>query len=171
MEEFDYMPHAISEFNKLNNSEIRVGILDKSGNFLQMIAIVNNNGCFIHAKNYPKLRIPVKLSNGKTGYVFKESVTIPARRFMEKTITDHENEWIEYLQNGILSISSNDNMSAKTIMDNLGRQIISEMQDEMNNWTSPSNAPLTIQNKGKDNPLIDTGKLRDSIDYEIVDKI
>ncbi len=170
MAEFDYMQHAMAEYDKLNHSELRVGVLDKSGSFLQMIAIVNNNGCHIHAKNYPKLRIPVRLPNGRTGYVFKESVVIPARRFMEKTIMDNEQRWINYMETGAMRIASEPNVTANDIMNNLGRSIVQQMKQEMTDWKSPSNAPLTIQNKGRDDPLIDKGKLRASISYQIIEK-
>lgn len=37
----------------------------------------------------------------------------------------------------------------------------------MNEWSSPPNAPRTVAEKGFNNPLIDTGELRDSIQVKV----
>lgn len=37
------------------------------------------------------------------------------------------------------------------------------LEREIENWTTPPNAPSTIRRKGRDDPLVDTGRMRDNI--------
>ncbi|TPR19988.1 hypothetical protein DY138_00700 [Apilactobacillus timberlakei] len=171
MEEKDNIPKSIKEFNKLNHMQLNVGILNSETQFLQMIAIVNNDGTVIHAKNYKYLRIPVRQSDGKIGFVQKESVRIPARRYLEKTIVDGESAWQDFILNQVFEITEGHDVTADSIMNSLGKKVVARMQNIMKSWSKPGNAPITIANKGKDDPLIDTGKLMESIKYEIKEKI
>ena len=36
-------------------------------------------------------------------------------------------------------------------------------------WSIPMNAPLTVELKGFNDPLIDTGKMLDSVEYRVAD--
>ena len=45
------------------------------------------------------------------------------------------------------------------------------MKAEIVRLKVPHNAPVTVAIKGFDDPLIDTGALRDAIDYRIVPKL
>ena len=43
-----------------------------------------------------------------------------------------------------------------------------EIQQSIRQLRTPPNSPLTIAMKGSSNPLINTGKLRNSVDFEII---
>lgn len=45
--------------------------------------------------------------------------------------------------------------------------LVAMLQKVMNEWSSPPNAPRTVAEKGFNNPLIDTGELRDSIQVKV----
>lgn len=49
----------------------------------------------------------------------------------------------------------------------LGAKAVADVQQTMRDLDTPPNAPSTVARKGDDNPLIDTGRLRQSIDWEI----
>lgn len=82
--------------------------------------------------------------------------------FMEKIqqkkwITSEVIRWIDDIAMG---------RSTWTAMYNkLGPVFVKMMQKEIEDWKIPMNAPLTVQLKGFNDPLIDTGKMLDSVDY------
>ena len=49
----------------------------------------------------------------------------------------------------------------------VGAQAVSNVQDTIRDLDDPPNAPSTIAAKGADNPLIDTGRMRQSITYVV----
>lgn len=166
-DEFNNADKIMGELNIINHSAIQIGVLDESGEFLQMIAIVNNDGTTIRAKNKPYLMIPYKKSDGTTGYFQKKEVSIPARRFLERTIKVHGGRWSTYAAEQIPDLIDG-SKTAMGIMRNVGELAVKQMQSEITKFKVPHNAPLTVANKGFDDPLIDTGALRDTIAYEIV---
>lgn len=48
----------------------------------------------------------------------------------------------------------------------VGMDMVGMIQEYMDDLDTPPNSEITIAEKGSDNPLIDTGQLRQSIDYE-----
>ena len=59
---------------------------------------------------------------------------------------------------------------AYNLMGNTAKSIIISSFKNKNDGQWAPNAPSTIKKKGVDNPLIDTGRLRRSITYELIDK-
>lgn len=49
----------------------------------------------------------------------------------------------------------------------IGVQAKVDLKKAVADWDTPRNAPLTVELKGFDNPLIDSGLLYDSIDYKV----
>lgn len=54
---------------------------------------------------------------------------------------------------------------------NAGLQVIGAMQasavkETINDWTTPGNAPMTIARKGKDDPLVDSRVMRNSVKFK-----
>ena len=49
----------------------------------------------------------------------------------------------------------------------LGEKVVADVQRKIVALKDPPNAPSTIAKKGSANPLIDTGRLRQSIDFEV----
>lgn len=163
MDEYNNYPKIIAELHKLDHLAINVGVLHD--NFLQMIAVVNNDGTVIHAKKGKYLMIPKRGG----GFIQKESVTIPARRFMEKTIIRHSAEWQEVSADMVAKLASGGDMTALNIAHTIGGMAVKQMKREIIDFKEPHNSAFTIANKGKDDPLVDTGALRDAINYEIVE--
>ena len=62
------------------------------------------------------------------------------------------------------------NYDATRMLTNMGEGILGQMRESIVNWTSPPNAKLTQEIKGKDKPWIDEGILLNSISYEVVNK-
>lgn len=157
----NHLPHAIKEFKKLNESQLIVGVpLDDD--FLQMIARVNENGMTIKPKHGKYLSVP----NGKGGIVKLKKVKIPARPFMRYTVNHKKRQWAILVTTEANKIMLGQ-QDADGLLETLGKRIKTDIQKTITHWKSPKNAPLTVANKGKDNPLEDTGKLRNSITYKV----
>lgn len=164
-DEYNHIPTMLHEIAYLNEHAVAVGILDDD--FLIMIAQVNNDGTIIHAKGNGYLMIPVK-DNGKvTSFVRKRSVTIPARHFLERTLDNFVQARQTYMADMMVDLADGQ-ISAEALLNRLGEYTVKEMKLEIAAFANPKNAPLTIHNKGKDDPLVDTGKLHDSIAYKII---
>ena len=164
---------------------------------LNMIALVQETGKHIQAKNYPYLVIPTANAEGKKTseivglyqrghalgindpsqssgfkimFVLKKSVDIPARPFMRLTLNHHGDEWTELFAKETLKVALNPNGNIDDIYKVVGKQMVNDMKDTINKLSQPANAPLTADRKGFNNPLVDTGILRDSIDYFVINK-
>jgi hypothetical protein len=49
----------------------------------------------------------------------------------------------------------------------LGAKAVGDVKRTITDLDTPPNAPSTVERKGSSNPLIDTGRLRQSIDFEV----
>lgn len=52
----------------------------------------------------------------------------------------------------------------------IGTQAQADLRKAVADWDSPRNAPLTVELKGFDNPLIDSGLLYDSVDFKVANR-
>lgn len=57
----------------------------------------------------------------------------------------------------------------KTVLQFMGVKISEQLQQAIIDWRYPGNAPYTIAKKGFDKPLIDTGHMKNSVDFEVKD--
>lgn len=60
-------------------------------------------------------------------------------------------------------------MEMRMLLEQMGQLAEGHVKQEITDLRSPPNAASTIANKGSDNPLIDTGALRQSIRYVVDD--
>ena len=54
------------------------------------------------------------------------------------------------------------------LLERVGLLTAARIQQEITDLRQPPNSPATIAAKGSSNPLIDTGKLRQSVSYEVI---
>lgn len=87
---------------------------------------------------------------------------IPERSFLRSTVDQNADAYEKQLTRDLMG--SGDVPGAFT---RLGLQAVADVQRTMVELDDPPNAPATIARKGADNPLIDTGRLRQSIDFEV----
>ena len=97
------------------------------------------------------------------------TVNIPSRPFMRDSVDNHMDElgneiagWCKKIVNG--------EMQAHEMMMNIGMMQKGLMQEEIARGSFVPNSPATIKKKGSDKPLIDTGIMRSSVYYQIVEK-
>jgi hypothetical protein len=85
--------------------------------------------------------------------------------FMIKEIEKHK--WINAQVIQWIDAVARGRMSWTQLYNHLGPVFVKMMQKEIENWRIPMNAPLTVELKGFNDPLIDTGKMMDSVNYRL----
>lgn len=202
-DDHDDLTRVIKEFKKLDDYSVKVGALNANGGrsdeFMEMIAMVNEFGAHIKAKNHKYLTIPTKEAgtrkareipnlffhwtkqnhlptlcqnvNGTVKIMFylKTEVDIPKRSYLRTTFDEKESTDWNERVGIDLNKMMDDDMTAKELYADLGRLMVKDVQRAIYKATPP-NSPLTIARKGKDTPLRDTGALFRSIDWAVVEK-
>lgn len=196
VKEFDNTNHMFSLIKELESKVLLCGMPLKNDK-LQMIALVQEGGKHIEAKNYPYLVIPTAAAAGrKTSeiaglyqrghtlgindpsqsngfqvmFILRKSIDIPPRPFMRLTMNNHLDDWAKIFANEFFKVMLNPNADADDIYRKVGEQMVSDMQATMDQLSQPGNAPLTAERKGFNNPLIDTKLMRNSICYMVINK-
>lgn len=91
---------------------------------------------------------------------------IPERSFIRSTVDENQrqlNEDIRVSYTNILLGKTN----AKKELEKLGFAITTLIQNKIKTLKSPPNAPLTVELKGSNNPLVDSQLLMRSINFEV----
>lgn len=91
------------------------------------------------------------------------SVNIPPRPFFRNMIADHSNEWPK----AVGDLLKTTDYDAEKTMGLAGEGIAGQLRQSVVDTNSPPNAESTIAAKGSAKPLVDTGHLLASIDYEV----
>ncbi len=93
---------------------------------------------------------------------------IPARPFLRKTMEDSEDDIQAFCEERVQEIVEGG--TAEDALKQLGVYGKSLIQAKIKDGTWKPNAPSTIKKKKSDKPLIDTGRMRQSVNYVIKEK-
>lgn len=192
---FDYTSNLIKLANELRHKVLVAG-MPQNNNKLNMIALVQETGKHIEAKNYPYLVIPTSNAAGRktseiaglyqrghtlgisdpsqaNGYrvmfILRKSVDIPPRPFLRITVDHKLSSWNKLFNQEFLKVAIA-NGSADEVLHAVGKQMVSDIQDTMKKMSQPANAPLTSERKGFNDPLIDTKLMLTSVTYFVINK-
>lgn len=92
---------------------------------------------------------------------------IPSRPFVRIASDEHGDEWQTLAEKGLTAITEG-RMSRKQVLDLVGIRAKADVQKVFGDKTKlRPNAPATVARKGSSAPLIDSGRLRASINYRI----
>lgn len=94
------------------------------------------------------------------------TLTIPSRPFMRQAFDGNLEQLKSLVDKKQLEIIEK-KKTAEQVLEEIGIVHKSQIQDTMINGEFKSNHPFTIAEKGSDKPLIDTGRLVGSIDFEV----
>lgn len=86
----------------------------------------------------------------------------PPRPFMRYTVAKSKKKWIDILQD-ILP----ENMDVERSLNILGDVVSEDVSQMISAFAIPANAPSTIRKKGFNDPLVDTGLMRDSVGWKV----
>lgn len=106
-----------------------------------------------------------KANFAQTVTIPAHTVTIPARPFFRTMLDQKASGWGAQAGKALKSADFN----AKVALGRMGELIQGQLQGSIRDFTNPALAPSTIRAKGFDKPLIDTGVMLRSVDYEVKD--
>lgn len=92
----------------------------------------------------------------------------PARPFLRQTVEKNESKINEFCAREAGKMF--DGGTAEQCLDKIGVFMKGLVQKTIRDGEFAPNAPATIQKKGSDKPLIDTGRMRQSVNYHIKPK-
>ncbi|MED3805607.1 hypothetical protein [Priestia megaterium] len=188
---FDKLIKALEDLDKYS---VEVGIFASDDSFYAMIANVHEYGITIKPKKQ-FLTIPTKEADGrkasdipglfkpkgknilaiqdgdnlKVMFILVKSVTIPERSFVRSTFDEKNDEWVQFMERLIDKVLAFE-IDAKTLFERVGAKAAADIQEKITTLRSPGNSPITMENKGSSNPLIDTGGLRARVTWRVVER-
>lgn len=181
--------HVYMKLLKLQQNSVVVGV-PYQDNFLNMVGLVQEHGAHIKAKTGKYLVIPTRAAKGRktseieglykrghtlgvneatspNGYqvlfILKESVVIPARPWLAHTYSNFGKDWVNLYRTEVAKCINDYDYPFTDVYNALGNRMVRDVKHVLREYGTPNNAPLTVANKGKDDPLIDTGSMIDSI--------
>jgi len=92
------------------------------------------------------------------------TVNAPARSFIRSTFDENQN-YVSYVERKASLLTKG--VPARTILKIIGTKIKQDVVAKINNLRVPPNAASTIARKKSSNPLIENGRLKQSISYRI----
>lgn len=92
---------------------------------------------------------------------------IPERSFIRSTIDENQKKYLKWLKKAASDLMG-PIAAVHKAFDVIGLKVASDMKRTMTQLKSPPNAPSTMKAKrGVNNPLVDTGQLRNSITHVV----
>ena len=91
---------------------------------------------------------------------------IPARPFILQAIQNNRKKYIDALKTSASKLVRGET-TLETVMSKLGSLAADDVKMEISSGNFVPNSPVTIALKGSDRPLVDTGRLRNSITWEL----
>lgn len=89
---------------------------------------------------------------------------VPPRPFMWRTVDGNAKKWAKMVQNELPQMKK---MDLKTMVKRIASVAVRDMQRTIDELQYPPNAQSTINAKGFNNPLIDSGQMRDSVTWRL----
>jgi hypothetical protein len=96
------------------------------------------------------------------------STPSPSRPFMRQSFENHQDKLQEACDKVVTSVTKG--TTARMALNELGVTVVGIIQDEIDEGAFESNAESTIKKKKSTKPLIDTGRMAQSIHYQIAEK-
>lgn len=151
---------------ELSSTAVRIGILSSAEGEILMIANVNEYGC----------EIPI--TNRMRGYFLhnfkvwlptdKEVIKIPERSFIRSSYDENKNKFRSY--DDFLGAVLDMKISVRQFYKIIGEACVNTIKEYIRDKSNfEENSGFTLeQKKHKTSPLINTGNLINSIDYEVI---
>ena len=93
--------------------------------------------------------------------------TIPERSFLRSTVDENAGAYLSDLAEDVVRVAEGRGSNLTTVLKRTGQRASDDVKRKIVSLRSPPNAAATVAKKGSDNPLIDTGRLLQSITYKV----
>ena len=165
IQDTNYIPEVLQELENLMKYTVQVGVLSgEADSQVLMIAHVHEYGANIEVteamRNYLHSQ-GLHLSSDTT------HINIPERSYMRSGFDNRVKQVedkLEWLVDEVINL----NITAYDMYNALGAELAGLIQQYLTDVSDPRNHPYTEQEKSSSNPLVDTGRLRQSITWQVV---
>lgn len=154
---------VLAAIEKLQTGRVHIGILGDSDSEILMVASVQEFGVNIDVTD--KMRNYLHAQGLHLKKTTKQ-IKIPERSFVRSSFDENKNKIANTVNEMLVEVVEL-KRSPDEVFDVVGEYCVGLIQDYMTEIKKPALHPFTIEQKGSSNPLINTGRLRDAIDYEI----
>lgn len=154
---------VLGNLKQLGGKQIKVGLFGKDDSELVMIGAVHEYGVEIPVT--PKMRAWFAAN----GYPLRKETTvikIPERSWLRSGYDENIDKIADKIERLLPDVLEGQ-INPKLFMDAIGMEFAGLIQKKMRDLRTPPNSQMTIERKGSDNPLIDTGRLVGAIRHEI----
>lgn len=167
VEDTSKVDEVLKRLEELDSMYIKVGILSSASGEILMIANVHEFGKDIKVTD--KMRGFFLHHFGVSLKKDTKVIKIPERSFIRSSY-DERKDQVGESGDSLLTKVINGDLAVRSFYELLGETTKNAIKEYLiSNVNSPPNTALTIAAKhGKSNPLVNTGQLVNSIDYEIV---
>lgn len=155
----DDIPKMQVVADELNGRSVEIGAHGENA----WLSGIHEFGCRI------KVTKKMRAWFARNGYPLKKTTTeivIPERSFLRGGMDEYGEAIIEEyskLTGNVLSGS----VPAEVLLEGIGQELATKIKTYARNLSEPPNSAMTVQRKGSSNPLVDTGTMIDSINYEV----
>lgn len=87
---------------------------------------------------------------------------VPPRPFMRDTVITRKSKWLKVVDEVLP-----ETLDVDRTLSILGDVIADDVSNMITAYAIPPNAPSTIKHKGFNDPLVDTGRMRDSVGWKV----
>ncbi|MBD8945792.1 MAG: hypothetical protein EGR97_00490 [Clostridiales bacterium] len=103
------------------------------------------------------------------GFPLKKSttvITIPERSFLRAGFDEHHRDVLKKADM-LIPLLLDGRVSQQDMFEMVGETLATKIKTYARSLNNPLNADMTVERKGKSNPLVDTGTMIESITYEV----
>ena len=105
--------------------------------------------------------VTIPKSNYATDHNVPEyNIVIPPRPFFRNMIRKNSANWMPRLNEHL----AHSKFDGKKALAKLGEEVVGQLQDSIEEFSDPANAPSTIAKKGFNDPLVESGTMLRSVD-------
>ena len=164
VEDISRVDEILKRIKELESMYLKVGVLSSAGGEILMIANVHEFVCDIPVTN--KMRVFLLHNFGF--WTKKDVIKIPERSFIRSSFDENKDE-IHATGEDLIDMVIDGSLEVYKFYEMLGETSVNAIKQFIIEGIDPPITQLTIDNKkGKSTPLINTGRLVNAIDYEIV---
>lgn len=144
---------------------VRIGILSKAGGEILMIASVHEHGCNIPVT--PKMRGYFLYNFGVNISKDTKVIKIPERSFIRASYDVNKSNFSKF--DDLFGATLDGKLEVRDFYKIIGAACVDMIKNYIRDGLKPELSSLTLENKApKTKPLIDSGRLINAIDYEVI---